>query len=334
MFIESSEKAKELYHQSLVCDMALGFEPEIEVPHKWDVLSRYKNAGFTFIGLAIAGEFTNLEKTIRYIASHKARISNEPDKYIIVQKAEDILTAKKENKLAVAFWLQGSNPLANDLHMLDVYYRLGIRYMLLCYNTKNTIGDGCAERTDCGLSNFGTKIIEEMNRVGMLVDCSHAGYKTSMEAMEISKAPVIFSHSNAYSIHQHARNLKDDQIKALAKTGGVIGINGMGMLLGDENASAKKIVEHIDYIANLVGSKHIALGLDLVYFQEILDLFYAQAGSTTYPPGYLTSKTLNGFQPENLIEVVELLLQHGYQESDVKGILGENFIRVATQVWK
>lgn len=335
MIVKTSEKAKNLYQHAMICDMALGFEPEIEVPHKWDLLPRYAKAGFDFIGLAIAGEFTSLEKAIRYIASHKERINRQPDKYAIVRKVEDIHTAHKENKLAISFWLQGSNPLANDLHMVDVYYELGVRYMLLCYNTKNAIGDGCAERTDGGLSSFGIKVIEAMNHVGMLIDCSHGGYKTTMEVMETSKLPVIFSHSNVYAIHQHPRNLQDDQIKAIAKSEGVIGINGNAMLLGDEEASSEKMVEHIDYIANLVGPQHIALGLDLVYFNEILDYFLEQqAGTTTYPKGYYTTKTLNCFQPEKLINIVELLLQRGYQESDIKGILGENFMRVASVVWK
>lgn len=327
-------KAKALYQQALVADMALGFEPEIEVSHKWDLLPRYAEAGFHYVGLAIAGEFTSLEKTIRYMARHQARISEQGDKYILVNKAADILRAKQENKLAIGFWLQGANPLANDINMIDAYYRLGIRYMLLVYNAKNAIGDGIIERTDGGLSHFGIKVIEAMNRVGMLIDGSHGGYRTTMEAMEFSNDPIIFSHSNAYSIHPHPRNLKDDQIKALAKNGGVIGINGAALLLGDERVSPESFVRHIEHIVNLAGVDHVELGLDLVYFHEILDLFYQQAGVTTYPPGYLTPNATNSMQPEKVIDVVEHLVRLGYSDQAVSGILGANFMRVATRVWQ
>ena len=116
-------------------------------------------------------------------------------------------------KLALTFNLQETNPLDGNLDMIDVYYELGVRHMLLAYNQKNRVGDGCAERTDSGLSRFGVRVIQEMNRVGMLVDGTHSGYKTTMEAMEVCSVPFIFSHCNAWQVVPHYRNIKDDQIK-------------------------------------------------------------------------------------------------------------------------
>ena len=323
---------KSIKNQVIIADMALGFEPEIEVPHKWDLFDRYSQSGFSYVGLAIAGEFTSLETTIRYLSRHRARIQREPNKYIIVGKAQDILTAKADNKLALGFWLQGSNPLANDIYMVETYYKLGIRYMLLAYNTRNAIGDGIVEKIDGGLSQFGLKVIEEMNRVGMIIDLSHVGIKTALQTIEASKDPVIFSHSNAFGINPHIRNLTDEQITAVAKKGGVIGINGMALILGAEKASSKKFVDHIDYMVNLVGnSDNIALGLDLVYFSEIMDLFFEKAGAT-YPKGYLGS--FDSLQPEKIDEVIEELLKRKYSDNDIKNILGGNFLRVAKQVWR
>lgn len=327
------QKINHIKNQSVIADLALGFEPEIEVPHKWDLFDRYIQSGIHYVGLALAGEFTNLETTIRYISRHRARIQSESDKYLIVEKAKDILTAKQQNKLALGFWMQGSNPLANDINMIETYYKLGIRYILLTYNTRNSIGDGVIEKNDAGLSQFGFKVVEEMNRVGMLIDLSHGGIKTSLQAIEASKDPVIFSHSNAYGVAPHPRNLTDEQILAVSSKGGVIGINGLALLLGSEKSSSKKLVDHIDYIANLVGSSdNISMGLDLVYFHEILDLFYQKAGSTTYPKGYLGS--MDSFQPEKIDEIIEELLLRHYPESAIKNILGSNFLRVAEQVWK
>lgn len=323
---------KSIKNQSVIADLALGFEPEIEVPHKWELFARYSQSGINYIGLAIAGEFTSLETSMHYISRHRATIECEPNKYLIVDKAQDILTAKQAGKLALGFWLQGSNPLDNDINMIETYYKLGIRYMLLVYNTHNAIGDGVVEKVDGGLSEFGYKVIEEMNRVGMLIDLSHGGIKTSLQAIEVSKDPVMFSHSNAYGIAPHVRNLTDEQIIAVAKKGGVIGINGVALLLGTEKSNSKRYVDHIDYITNLVGNaKHLALGLDLVYFHEILDTFYQNAGAT-YPKSYLGS--MDSLQPEKIDEIIEELLVRGYSELDIKNILGGNFLRVAEQVWK
>lgn len=327
------KQIENIKNQSVIADMALGFEPEIEVSRKWDLLNRYHQSGFHYLGLALAGEFTSLETTIRYMARHRARIENEPDKYLIVNKAEDILTAKQQNKLALGFWLQGSTPLANDIHMVEMYYRLGVRYILLCYNTRNAIGDGVVEKIDGGLSQFGLQLIEKMNQVGMLIDLSHGGIKTSLETIAASKDPVIFSHSNAYGVTPHIRNLTDDQIKATHNKGGVIGINGLALFLGSEKSTSEGLVKHIDYMANLVGStEHIALGLDLVYFHEVLELFYQKAGATTYPKGYVGS--MDSYQPEKINELIEILLKRGYSESAIKNILGGNFLRVIKQVWK
>lgn len=326
-------KIKSIKNQSIIADLALGFEPEIEVPHKWTLFDRYIQSGINYLGLAIAGEFTSLETSVRYISQHRARIQNLSHKLMIVDKAQDILTAKQQNKLAISFWLQGSNPLANDIHMIETYYKLGVRYILLAYNSRNAIGDGIVEQVDTGLSQFGLQVIAEMNRVGMLIDLSHGSIKTSLQAIEVSKDPVIFSHSNAYNIAPHIRNLRDEQIIAIANKDGVIGINGASLLLGAEKSTPKKFVDHIDYITNLVGSvHHIALGLDLIYFHEILESFYQKALPTIYPKGYLGA--MDSLQPEKIDEIIEELFLRGYSEANIQNMLGGNFLRVVAQVWK
>ena len=194
-------------------------------------------------------------------------------------------------------------------------------------------GNGIVEKVDGGLSQLGFKIIEEMNRVGMLIDLSHGGIKTSLDAIDASKDPVIFSHSNAYGIAPHIRNLQDEQIIAVASKGGIIGINGASQLLGSEKSTSDKFADHIDYITNLVGSEHISLGLDLVYFHEILSMFYERAGEVFYPKGYIAGVT-DSFQPEKIGELIETLLKRGYSETAIKNILGGNYLRVIHQVWK
>jgi membrane dipeptidase len=200
--------------------------------------------------------------------------------------------------------------------------------MLLAYNLKNAVGDGCVERTDGGLSKYGIRLIEEMNRVGVLVDGSHTGYRTTMEAMEICRAPFIFSHSNAEAVVSHYRNIKDDQIRACAKSGGLIGVNGVNEFLGDESAASDTMFRHIDHLASLVGPEHVGIGLDYVrdvdavwaWMQRERDL-WPQHGDTPMPyPAHA--------QPEQIAELAGLMLSHGYRPDDVANILGGNFLRV------
>jgi membrane dipeptidase len=181
-----------------------------------------------------------------------------------------------------------------------------------------------------GLTDFGKDVIREMNRVGMVVDVSHMGYRATMEAFETSTAPVIFSHSNPRGPREHARNISDEQIKACAKTGGVIGINGIGDFLG--GTSSELIVENIEYVMNLVGPEHVGIGLDYVVDkQELID--YIEGHPDVFPPEKFKDY-LSFVEPEQFPEFTELLCQKGYSEQIISDILGGNFLRLAEKVWK
>jgi len=153
------------------------------------------------------------------------------------------------------------NPLNGDINMLGVYHALGVRQMLFAYNLNNKAAGGCHDK-DMGLTQFGREIVREMNRLGMLVDCSHAAYQTTMDIMTESDKPVVFSHSNPTAVCPHQRNIDDDQIKAYAKTGGVIGVNGMAIFLGSNNSDNDNLIRHIVYLNDLVGAEHIGIGFD------------------------------------------------------------------------
>jgi membrane dipeptidase len=173
-----------------------------------------------------------------------------------------------------------------------------------------------------------------MNRVGMLVDGTHTGYRTTMEAMEVSSAPFIFSHCNAWAVVPHYRNIKDDQIKACAATGGVIGVNGLGEFLDDPRARTESIFQHLDHMVNLVGPAHVGIGLD--YVKNTAGFWnWVRDNPDMWPPvnGKPHDDTDFG-QPEQLGELCELMLSHQYAEDDVHAILGGNFARVAREVWR
>lgn len=289
-------------------------------------------AGGTTVAMATVASNHDFRGAVNEMSAWLERFSRDPQ-LIHVRTVADIERVKREGKLGVGFHFQNSRPVENDLRLLTALHALGLRVMQLTYNEKNQVGDGCTERTDSGLSKFGLKMVEEMNRMGVVVDLSHVGYRTTMEAMEASKAPVIFSHSNAWGVHASKRNIKDDQIKALARSGGVMGMNGFPGFVGPDHPSPmEKLLDHADYVAKLVGIDHIGLGLD---YSQSTPEDYKRWGyeSDTYPmPPWK--------YPVNLDEVTKLpnftlgLQKRGYSDADIRKVLGGNYLRVFRAVWK
>jgi len=200
-------KIQEILDRAVVCDLTLPWGRANE--NREPTLPRFVQAGFSFVSLTVGMDWTPLTETVQHIAAERRRFLNDPN-VVLVETASDIRRAKSEGSLAVGFHFQGTNPFSSDVNLVELFYRLGVRHALLAYNEKNAVGDGCHERTDGGLSRFGVRLIAEMNRVGMIVDCTHTGYRTSMEAMEMSTSPTIFSHSNAHAVFGHDRNIRDE----------------------------------------------------------------------------------------------------------------------------
>ena len=318
---------------ALVCDMCLPWGPAYQ--NKETTLPRFKRAGVDFISLTVGMDRLGLAAAIKNLAAEKARIEASGGELVLVRTVEDIRQAKARGKLALGFHFQGSESLEGDPNLVALFYELGVRHMLLAYNQKNRAADGCHERTDCGLSRYGVKLVEEMNRVGMILDLSHTGYRSTMDAMDACQGPCIFSHANAKAVKDHPRNIRDDQARACAAKGGVIGVNGIGFFLGEDNrASVENFARHIDHYAELIGPEHVALGLDFVYFHEQMFAMY-QANPDRFPEGYSPrEEDWQYFAPEQLAPLADDLLGKGYAEDDIRGILGGNFLRVAEKVWK
>jgi membrane dipeptidase len=322
-----SEQARNLHQNSLVWDTHACFrlDPNADLSE----LKRYRDSGVSFVSLNIGMDLNSFENTIQVLARYRSYIATHPDQYVLALTVDDVREAKKSGKLAIAFDLEGSDPLLGNLNMISLYYDLGVRQMLLAYNKDNRASGGCMAG-EIGLTDFGRDVIRKMNRVGMVVDVSHMGYRATMEAFQVSTAPVIFSHSNPSGLWQHARNISDEQIKACAKTGGVVGINGIGDFLG--GTSSELIVQNIEYVMDLVGPEHVGIGLDYVIDkQELIE--YVESHPDIFPPDKIKDY-LSFVEPEQFPEFTELLYQKGYSEQIIRGILGENFLRVAEQVWK
>jgi membrane dipeptidase len=322
-----SEPAGQIHEHALVWDTHACFplKPNADLGE----LKRYKDSGVNFVSLNIGMDMDTFENVIQVLARFRSYIASHSDEYVLALTVDDIQQAKESGRLAIAFDLEGSDPLLENLNMVSFYYDLGVRQMLLAYNKDNRASGGCMEG-NIGLTDFGRDVIEEMNRVGMVVDVSHMGYQATMEAFETSTKPVIFSHANPNGLREHARNISDEQILACAKTGGVTGINGIGDFLG--SMESELIVENIEYVMNLAGPEHVGLGLDYVIDkQEHID--YVEGHPDVFPPDKFHDY-LAMAEPEQFPEFTELLYQKGYSEQVISGILGGNFLRVAKEVWK
>lgn len=327
-----SDKAATLHLEAFVWDMVYPIEPWCG--NGYDKLARYKAAGFDLVSLCLAGDNHNISESVQKIASARREILSNPDQYLLVEQAEDCWRAKQQGKLAIFFHCEGTRCFERNLDMVEAFYALGVRHTLLAFNNANSAGGGCAEKMDGGLTSYGRLLIKEMERVGMVVDLSHTGRKTGLDAMEISTSPMIYSHSVVDAVNPHYRNLTDDQIKACAQTGGVIGMSGSNGYLGDENSDNETLFKHIDYIAEMVGPEHIGLGLDLV-FDTKTQYDWIKKRPEEWPgtddpnwPGFSYAV------PEQIPALTQVMLDHGYSESVIKGILGENWLRVCQQAWQ
>ncbi len=297
-------------------------------------LERFKKSGVTVVGINVGFGEQGIEPHIRMLAHFRRWIVARPSEYMLIQRAEDVQRAKDSGKLGVFFDIEGANAVDDQISLVQLYYDLGVRWMLMAYNLSNRVGGGCME-PDKGLTQFGAALVDEMERVGMIVCCSHTGERTTLEVIEHSRNPVIFSHSNPRALWDHPRNINDAVIRACAAKGGVIGINGVGAFLGENDTRSETFAKNIDYVARLAGIDHVALGLDYVFDNDEL-LEYLRSNPAMFGSDAKTAQQYAcGFvSPEQVAEIVECLAGMGYADSDVQRILGLNLLRVARTVWK
>lgn len=308
-----------------------------------ELLNWWIEGGTTAVAPTVGGSDAS-GPTVANLGRWNRIIENDP-RLRLITKGSDFESVKREGKLGILYHFQGTTPLEDNLDLLSVYKRLGVGMIQLAYNVKNPIGDGCEERTDSGLSYFGVAAIQRMNEERIIVDCSHTGYQTTMEAIELSSAPVVFSHANSKVIKPSPRTIVDDQIKAVAATGGLVGIVGFPAFVADAKIpSLDDFIDHIEHVVNLVGINHVGLGID--YFHGQVDVASEDEANKSYdaliksgawrpeaypPPPYHYPEGIE--TPRTFPNLTARLLERGHSEDDVKKIVGGNWVRVFKDVW-
>ena len=330
--LEHGERAAALLARSLVWDNH-GCMP-VARPHDVSFLpqlQRYRAAGIDAVLLNIGFGDMSIEDHVRTAASLRHWLTARPGEYVLLEHPQDAELARATGRLAVGFDVEGANAIADQPSMLSLYRDIGVRWMLLAYNRNNLVGGGCQD-DDPGLSAFGRAVISEMERIGLQVCLSHTGHRTARDVLDHATRPVIFSHSNPSAVHDHPRNIPDDLIRACAETGGVVCLNGIGIFLGKNDASSRAFACAVDHVAQLVGPGHVGLGLDYVFDTTEMDEYLVKMRHT-FPPGLGYELGVKMVQPEQLREIVSILMSMGYSDDDLAQMLGGNLMRVATQVW-
>lgn len=295
-------------------------------------LQRYRAAGVSAVMINVGFGDMGVEDHLRTLASMRHWLRARPDEYVLIDSAEDIERAHASGRLAVGFDIEGANAVADQISLVSLYHELGVRWMLLAYNNNNRAGGGCQD-ADTGLTAFGRELVAEMERVGMQVCCSHTGHRTVRDVFAVATRPVIFSHSNPSAVHAHPRNIPDDLIRACAATGGVVGINGIGSFLGQNDNTSETFARHVDHVAQLVGVQHVALGLDYVFDRQEMDDYLIKMAHT-FPPELGYQAGMRMVAPEQMEGIVQALQKLGYGDTDLRAVLGGNLMRLARSVWK
>jgi membrane dipeptidase len=338
-----SARAVKLVTESVVIDMLaplkLTLSPTIfDQPLSPGDLSDFRASGVTAMHHAYAiGGFGAKEEALAYIASWSSYIANHSELFTLIRRANDIDVAKRGGKVGVIMGIQNADHFQNPDDVVE-FFRLGLRCAQLTYNSQNFVGGGSTERVDAGVSDYGVSIMQAMNKVGMLIDVSHSGDRTTLDAIELSERPIAITHSNCRAIAPHPRNKSDEAIRKLAAKGGVMGITGVRMFVRDSDpTSVIHIVDHIEHVVKLAGIEHVGIGsdADLNGYDDMPADQYARL-KAAYKSGYAFRDKIDidGFDhPRKYFALADELIRRGYSDANISLILGKNFRRLLSATW-
>ena len=328
--IPAWREARPWLADAVFCDGLLPWTAEFLPPSAGlpEQLSRFHRNGCDHISLTVAAGRDGAERALARYGFLLQELGRMGSRVQIASDAATIHQAKREGKLSVSFHFQSATPFAFDLDLVGSFRQLGITRAILAYNEGNIFADGCHELRDAGLSAAGRRLVNRMDEVGMIVDLSHCGERTSFDVLEMSSArPPMFSHSNARAIYDHERNVSDAQIRAVAQRGGYIGINGVGMFLGATSSDIPAaMAQHAAHIASIAGPDRVGLGLDFMFLEGSGYDFFHRARER-WPKGY-PDPPWDFLQPEQFGDLVIELENAGFSNTEVIGVLGGNYLRL------
>ena len=331
-----------LYKNAIVIDSLCAPLIDMDAPPTADVLAAVRQSGITAINFTISD--STFEGTVSNIAALEALVEQHPEAFLIVRRHSDIARAKRENKIGIMPGFQYTAFLEEKPERIEMFRQFGVRIMQLTYNNRSIFGDGCLEPDNAGLSKAGIAAIKKMNDLGVAVDLSHSGYRTTAEGIAQSAKPVLISHSGCAAIYAHPRNKPDEILKSLADRGGYFGVYLMPYVVASPTIPTREhVLDHVIHAINVCGVDHVGIGSDGSIQKTILTaeqkaafdqdiarrkkLGIGAPGEDRYP--YVPD--LNG--PDHMEIIAVELAKRGQPVGVIEKVLGANFQRVIGEIW-
>ncbi len=332
----------ELYKHAIVIDSLCGPLTDMDAPPTPEALAAIRQSGITAINFTISDP--TFEGTVANIAAVEALVEQHPESFLLVRRYPDIARAKRENKIGIMLGFQYTAFLEEKTERIETFRQLGVRIMQLTYNNRSIFGDGCLEPGNAGLSKAGIAAVKKMNDLGVAVDLSHSGYRTTAEGIAESAKPVLITHSGCAAVYAHPRNKPDEILKSLADRGGYFGVYLMPYVVASPTVPTREhVLDHIVHAINVCGADHVGIGSDgsiqktvltaeqkAAFDQDIArrkKLGIGAPGEDRYP--YVPD--LNG--PDHMEIIAIELAKRGQPSATIEKVLGANFQRIIGKIW-
>jgi membrane dipeptidase len=339
------------YRKAIVIDALASPGPfnvpdALDAPLSAEMLANVRASGITAVNLTLTGSGDDpFERAFDAMAYWERELDAHPDLLVKVKTVGDIKTAKAKGQLGLIYGFQDATMLGEDVRRVDLFHRFGVRIIQLTYNRRNLLGDGCLEEANAGLSGFGRAVVDRMNATGVVVDLGHCGQRTTADAIAFSKKPVAISHSGCSAVATNPRSKRDEELRAMADKGGVVGIYMMPFLRTTGQPMADDMIRHIEHAIQVCGEDHVGIGSDLSITPHTVTAEYAKRHRTFVeqrrragisapgedPEVFLFIPDLNS--PRRIEMIAERLLARKHGSARVEKIVGGNFDRLFSEVW-
>ncbi len=275
------------------------------------------------------------------LGMRQADIAHQDD-VTVVRRVADIEQAHRDGTVGIVFGLEAATPIENEIDRLDVLYGLGLRQIGIAYSDSNSLGSGLSEQVDGGLTSFGHRAVRRMNQLGLAVDVSHSSDRTSLDVCRASSTPVLMTHAGARAVWDIPRMKPDDVLRAIADTGGVIGMSAAPhttVSAAHPRHSIDSVMDHLGYCIDLVGIEHVAFGPDTLYGDHVgLHTVFAHLlnlGGATAGPVHERVEYVDGLEnpTENFANICGWLVQHGFSDDEIRAVVGGNVLRALRGIW-
>lgn len=311
---------------------------------RWDrpLFEQWHKGGLTAVHVTIT-YWENTREALSNIGQWNRHFANHSDLIMPVRTSADIERAKKLGKVGVILGFQNCSPIEDDLSLVEIFHQLNVRFMQLTYNNQSLLASGCYEAVDSGLSRFGKVVVQEMNRVGMIIDMSHSGERSTLEAIELSSQPITVSHANPKFFHPALRNQSDRVLKALAESKGLLGFSLYPLHLnGGGDCTLPEFCTMVARTAEIMGVDHIGIGSDLCVNQPVSILVWMRNGRWSREMDYGEAGVGDIKWPEqpawfrtsaDFPNLTKGLLDVGFTRPETAKIMGGNWLRFFEQVF-